>query len=103
MSKKYYDNTNESLYNVDKEENNIIVEETKNKEIEEEEKSEMKQIETKMYQLTEVEVNRIIKNHLLNKNLINEDDEIVININKAFFSKKIKDVEVVSSKVTIIN
>ena len=103
MSKKYYDNTNESLYNVDKEENNIIVEETKNKEIDEEEKSEMKQIETKMYQLTEVEVNRIIKNHLLNKNLINEDDEIVININKAFFSKKIKDVEVVSSKVTIIN
>ena len=30
MSKKYYDNTNESLYNVDKEENNIIVEEIKN-------------------------------------------------------------------------
>ena len=102
MSKKYYSNTNESLYNADQ--NNIdTAKESKNEELKEEEKSEMKQTETKMYQLTEAEVNRIIKNHLLSKNLINEDDEVIISVNKPLFSKKIKNIEVVSNKVTIIN
>ena len=105
MSKKYYNGTNESLYTTTEKNIEVYKEDFKIEEIKEkeEEKSEMKKIETKLYQLNESEINKIIKNHLLSKSLINEDDEVVISINKPLFSKKIKSVEVVTNKVTVIN